>query len=315
MKPSQTHRPGFSLIEVLTSMTVLGLLMLVLSQIVSGAFAAWTRGRGNMEKFQQARAAMQTLHDTLTHAVLSPHLEYRHDPAAPTIPVAYEANSALRFRTGEAANLFAASPSLTLKGHGVVFAATLGRDTLGQIEGPRAALNECGFFVAHGDDRRWLPATAAGLKPRSRFRLYHSCQPASEFSAYHSWHDPLAPLSTESARPVAENIALLVLAPMTDENTLAGSGSYDSAQHRHELPALLRVIMLALDERSAQRVEEAGLSARLIPQGLFRDPSTPANIDADLERLRRHLDQSLNVPVDYHLFDQLIALPPCQWNG
>jgi len=317
MKLIQPHRHGFSLIEVLTSMAVLGLLMLLLSQIVSGTFSAWTRGRSQLEKFEQARAAMQTLQDRLADAVLTPYLEYQFDPAAPTIPVAYEPQSALRFRVAPAAELFTAGPELSMSGHGVSFTAMLGHEDFALRSRPSLALNACGFFVAHGEDLRGLPSApaAAGLKPRQRFRLYHTCQPASQFAAYSEWHDPLQPWSSESAHPIAENIALLVLVPMTDEETLVGGDTYDSSQHRHELPALLRVILLALDDRSAQRVEDAQLRTQLIPEGLFRDLTTPAEVTADLERLRQHLDQSLGLPIDYQIMDQLIALPPCQWNG
>ncbi len=317
MKRFSSQRNGFSLIELLTAMTVLGVLMLALSQIVSGAFTTWMRGRSHIDKFQQARAAMQTLQDTLSQAVLSPHLEYQYDPAALTIPVAYRAESELRFRTGEAANLFIAPPDLRLEGQGVLFAAALGRDTSGQRQGPRAALNTCGFFTGYGSDDRWLPGSAitAGLAPRRRHRLFLVCQPVSEFPVYGEFYDPQAPAPAKPAHPVAENIALLLLLPMRDETTLAGGEPYDSAQHQHELPSLLRVIMLALDERSAQRLEASGESQRLIPASLFHRLDTAAVIENDLDRLRRHLDQSLSVPVDYQILDQLIPLPASRWNG
>lgn len=318
---------GFSLVELLVSMAVLSLLLTLMGRVMDGSTRAWKQGRNKVARFAEARQAFETIQHRLSQATLATTWTYRQDPSAPTIPLEFVPSSNLFFRSGQAADLFAGGPSGTMHGHGVLFAAPIGWDVTPGRERFRGLLNLCGFFVSHGpDDDIPNAAQNAGVTSRQRFRLFEMCQPASELTfadtSAESVSSP-APVSAARAKPLAGNIILLVISPMGTERPDAQTNApflspdyrYDSAANNHELPASVRVVLVAIDEESAERVRSAGRESGLLPQKLFTHAAGSADLDRDLEDLRQHLDHGVGVRVAYQIFDATIALPASRWNA
>jgi uncharacterized protein (TIGR02599 family) len=130
-------------------------------------------------------------------------------------------------------------------------------------------------------------------------------------------------VNAERAKQLAENIILLVIAPLATENPESTANphyigsrlEYDSAANGHELPAALRLVLVAIDEGSAERLRNAGREGRLLPHDVFKHAAGSADLDRDLETLRRHLDHGVGVRVAYQIFDATISLPASRWNA
>ncbi len=125
---------------------------------------------------------------------------------------------------------------------------------------------------------------------------------------------PTVPIADAPVRVLAENIIALVLLPELSPHDadaatdpIAPHFQYDSragditSRTKHQLPPLLRVVMVAIDEPSAARLNPPGSTtppAVLSILGtLFRDASS---LDDDLGKLSTVLN---NNNINYRIFD------------
>jgi prepilin-type N-terminal cleavage/methylation domain-containing protein len=66
--------PGFTLVEILVAIAVLGLLVLILAQIFGTMNSVWLYGQGKVNNFTKARAMLNMLENDFRAAVLRPDL-------------------------------------------------------------------------------------------------------------------------------------------------------------------------------------------------------------------------------------------------
>jgi uncharacterized protein (TIGR02599 family) len=211
MSPSRTYCPrladlekswhtkrqlaGFTLVELMVSVTVLVILMLVVSNFVGLVQRTWVRTNSNVSQFREARTAFDILTRTLSQATLN---TYWHSPTLTTTFTdvigetsntanSYVRQSELQFISGPTVGganaLFASGAPQDYPGHGVFFQAPLGITNLvPNTTGGTVVANTqnmvnllCGrgYFVAWGDDQNFRPAflNQKGLPPRFRLRL------------------------------------------------------------------------------------------------------------------------------------------------
>lgn len=71
---------AFTLVELLTAMTVLGLIVLLVAQVAAGARRAWVGGERRTEVYQNGRAILELVARELRQAVISPRLQFIQDP-------------------------------------------------------------------------------------------------------------------------------------------------------------------------------------------------------------------------------------------
>jgi uncharacterized protein (TIGR02599 family) len=157
-------------------------------------------------------------------------------------------------------------------------------------------LNVIGYYIEFGSDADYLPAPTTGsAKPRYRYRLMEVLQPAERNLIYEStceldgssglpvythdlrWIKALN-LNQASAtkNPLAENILILALLPKLSPlqgsggaaNTLSQDFSYDSRDWekpsggplhplwRNQLPPIMELVMICVDEPSALKMEK-----------------------------------------------------------
>ena len=64
------ERAGFTLVELLVSMTIVALLVVFLGQMIGQATNTWTRGEGNKERLQNVRAVTDFIGNELSAALL-----------------------------------------------------------------------------------------------------------------------------------------------------------------------------------------------------------------------------------------------------
>jgi uncharacterized protein (TIGR02599 family) len=227
-------------------------------------------------------------------------------------------------------------------------------------------LNACGYYVEFNTDKPSYPgflSSSITVQERYRYRLMEFLQPteanaiysipytsATTSSQYNRWFEnPLpisigqvnAPSSSAPYHVLAENIVALIISPelTSSDQSIAPNYTYDSRAgtittvSHHQLPPLLRVVMVAIDEPSAVRLNPNGNSTppsfiSSLFQGagaLFQTPYKPAynsaspvsnpppnNLDIDLNTLTQALIAN---KVNYRIFDSDIAIRGAKWSA
>jgi len=315
------------------------ILMVVLAGMVGLTSRSWSGTRGKISQFQQARASFDALTSRLSEATLNPVLDYvdaggdfREAGDRDFKPERYVRRSDLRFLSGP--GLTGRTGSTT---HAVFFQSPQGiSDVLGGLD---RMLNTCGFFIELGDDAAWLPSILPASQAKTRFRLLQLVEPTEKLSVYSgggtSWfQDSLGTGSGVST--VAENVVALVLLPKLSESDQAAGGFddaslapnylYDSTVARAEsalnssnqLPPVVFVLMVAIDEASAARmtpVQQSELKTLLdglfLAAGSASDRSRPG-LAKDLATLGEFLASR---GIAYQVFQSNIALKSAKWSS
>lgn len=337
---------------MLVAFAVLVLIMAMLIVLTGSTGRLWRNTTARIEAFQNARAAYQTLTLRLSQATLNTYLDY-YDAggnvltsanSASFVPVAYGRNSDLHFICGPAAQLLPDQDAATHPGDAVFFQAPLG-----YVSGADAlpdALNACGYYVDFNTDQTSLPAFLNGLvPPRWRYRLVEFLQPAESLAIYtmpaaggfpadaqwfRSFLPPNLAFDQAPLHVLAENVIVLVVLPQLSSldhgAELAPAYGYDSRAGarpatvdavqpaaQHQLPPLLRVVMVCLDETSALRLGPPGASTPppLVAEALNGRFQVAGELDNDLAALTAQLDGG---KVTYHVFDTLIAIRGAKWS-
>lgn len=345
MIPGLSSRRGkaFTLLELLVALGVLSVLVVLIFQLTDQLSRVWSMSQAKIEVFRDARAAYSTLTQRLRQATLNPHWDY-DDPNAPR---KYQRKSNLHFVSGPAGNLL---PPGKYSGHAVFFTAPLGKTAekpeLGRLSN---MLNGCGIFVEYAQEAE-LPDFLAGSGDRKwRYRLRHFVEPSEKsvvqeaapgggWTASNSvgWFRNYFTTGDPPVHDLAENIILLLVLPLLPAREDAGAClapgfSYNSrlaedfttnppsngapaytGNTLHQLPPLLRIVMVAIDEKSASRLDPGNSSQPpdLVPAGLFQDP---ARLDDDLNELSEALDRHPQ-KIAYRIFDSTIALRGAKWS-
>jgi len=184
-------------------------------------------------------------------------------------------------------------------------------------------LNAMGYFVEFGDDD-----TAPGfILPQThcwRWRLKQVLQPAESLQIFATttssdWIQQVVPPGA-SLPVLAENVMLLIVLPERAANdsgpALAPAFSYDSRDTGnlltlHQLPPRLRLVLVAMDPISAQRLASQNGSnpPQLVSAGLFQQA---AQLDTDLATL----DNTLTAQnIDHRIFQREILLSTSAWSN
>ena len=257
------------------------------------------------------------------------------------IPAYYGRTSDLHFLSGNANALLGGT---THPGHGVFFFAALGyTGTSSSISDLPNLLVPCGDYLEWGDDRAYQPTFLrnAGFPSHYRLRLIENTQPSQDFHGYPAFTD-VDPnndrdwvngsdgmLKKGNAHVLAENIIALVIRPevpqqdaqslglpgpealttdyLYDTRSVAGQtrSTPTSAVQFAQLPPMLRIVMVAVDEASAARlIQGSALPAAFDTSALFRDP-TETQYQADLASVEKQL---VGARVRFRFFAQVIAL-------
>jgi len=319
---------GFTLIELLTAIALTIVILALLTQMIAATSAQWKRSNEGTKAFESARAAFDVLTRNLSQATLGTFYEYYDSQRIPYplaanagpgqtnlsqvfVPSDYGRYSYLHFVTGT--NLV--PDQIT---HSAFFQAPLDFVGTGSAESAAGQLNAIGYYVAFTNDLAQRPAHLPPGVPqvRNRFRLMECLQPTDELEVYRLTNRQWISNSLTEVRPFAENILCLVLWPKNPSTTslIAPGFGYDSRTNwaagitqpvqMHQLPPVVKVMMVAIDESSARRLD----GSTNFTENLFRDPDA---YDADRGTLESRLIQA---NITYKIFQTEIPIRAAKWS-
>jgi uncharacterized protein (TIGR02599 family) len=324
----QARDLGFTLVELIVGMAVLLLILGTLAQFMSNVDQAWKSA--STDPFIEAQDAFETVAQNLAGATLAPYQDYADSNGAFRTSVSFVPDhlarrSDLAFVCGPCAGangLLSSSGHIT-SGSGVFFVAPNGYSQSTSYSGMERLLNAMGYFVEFGDDLSAPPFVL--LQSHSwRWRLKQILQPAESLQIFTNntsaaWLQGIVPSGT-FIPILADNVITLVVLPERAANDsgpeLAPAFSYDSrdtsnALTLHQLPSRVRLVLVAIDETSAQRLaaQNGSNPPQLVSGTLFQQADL---LDSDLTAL----DNSLTVQkIGHRLFQREILLPSSSWSN
>lgn len=340
---------AFSLLELLVSITVLALILVLMTSIISSTSKIWRSTSVKIQSFQGARAALDSVSRSVSQATLAPYWDYfdkngdktplwdASQPYASVNPTAqYGRFSDLHFVSGSGKAL----TDLDSNSHAIFFQAPLGYSTNVSSQNLKGVLNSVGYYIEYGSDADWLPNIEALKKnAKSRYRLMEMLQPSESLNVYtnSSSVDPAYWIKNNNRlinnrRILAENIIAMIIHPKlsTGENnsSLTGIGasySFNSRDgkladpKRHQLPPMVGLTLVAIDEDSAARLDregvlkptiESALNGKFISPGIDAD-GYPQNLFKDLSDLKSFLDEKR---IGYRIFSTDIGIRAAKWS-
>jgi uncharacterized protein (TIGR02599 family) len=344
MKSLQDRQQGFSLVEILISLSLLAVVSLILVSIVNSTGSAWRYASSKVEQFRSAQTAFEAITRRLSQATLNTSWGYEYpgnDTTKP--PTRYSRQSDLRFIAGNAESLVA-SASPRRPTHAAFFQAPLGYvNEAKDFGGLDNLLNTIGYYVEFNREVRppFMDSMSATIPQRYRYRLMELIEPSNELTIYsktsstagydgtkyqgHEWFT--APLNQPSApaHVLSENVIALIIQPKLSKlddptgNALAPQYSYDSTlvnagdpkiNPKNQLPPVVQVTLVAIDEKSAKRIANGESKPEFdsLLNSLFVDA---ANYDADVETLQKALTGKR---INFRIFTSTVSLRGAKWS-
>ncbi len=323
--PSPAATAAFSLVELMVSVGILSLLMVLVFSMLDETQKTWSRAKGMVTSFKDARDGFEAMNRNVSQATLNTYIGYDMSGPNANIPKKFARKSELHFVCGPASQLLENSEGRTRLTHAIFFQAPLGyqtfetksrsssrKDLYGELD---SLLNGWGYYVEYSSDRTDRPGFLSSLNPpvaeRHRFRLMEFRQPAEATTIYQYKLEDTRPTQDEkiwewfrsrkfgidhpanndpqggagdirTTRALADNIIALIISPRLAESDVAASEDntsafrfrnptdiapdylYDSRRFhsenddratysRHQIPPVLRVTMIAIDEIDAVR--------------------------------------------------------------
>ena len=334
---------GFTLLEILVAMALLVLLFGMLLKMTEATSRIWRTAATQATPFREAREAFDSITAQLGQVTLQPYWDYEMNG---DIPSRYVTQSDLHFLMGHTSDILGTNKAIH-PAHGVFFQKTGGEDQAG---GPlKNLLETAGFFVETGDCADYVPTPMKAylkLSGKSRMRLvevlgmpkdsmiYGATKPGSTTYST-SWidalnvKDPAARGAKFAKRIAADNVILLVLRarlPEQEDSTgdsLSPNYSYDSRlwekqpgaalaeKTRNQLPPIIDVVLVAIDEASAERLSATG---RMNPEALgLGDLFLKADNDSLEKDLKTLEKQLLDFKLTYRVFRASVRVSNARW--
>jgi len=342
----RTRAGAFTLLELLVACAVFILLLALLLSIIGQTSRLVGRSTQSVSAFQEARTAFELMTRSLSQATLNTYWDYLDangayrtpDNASTFQPTNYGRNSDLHFLLGDAGSVsgsgYTSLPGTVGTGQAVVFQLPSGRSANSQYKNLEQLLNACGYFIEYGD-RVALPAPFPSGESKYRFRLMQAIQPAESLEVFktktgNSWIQGLS----QQALPVADNIIYALIWPrrspsddpggkeLTDLSPSKGfafdsrpdsaaASKWPQPDNVHQLPPVLQITLVALDEVTAARVCRSSTPPSEITslfQGIFQSPSQN-QFEEDLKTLERRMGEK---GYGFRIFTTTIPLKECK---
>lgn len=316
---------GFTLLEVLAASAVFAVMLVITLSALGYVSLVWRNSASKIETFQAARSAFDLMTRNLSQAVLNTYLDYDDE----NHPTRYLRMSDLRFVSGPAGGTF---PGSADTGQALFFQVpgnhTAKTSIFGGLE---SLLNTCGYFVAFSEDPMKPPHLSGNGK--YRFRLMQLLVPTENNRIFltagpldYGWFVDYAKAGDfgSNVLPVADNVIALVVEPADpDPNSavLAPDYTYNTgidgigADERqivtaHQLPPTIKVTMVAIDEASAQRLEQGQTPPDFLVTALKGKFQKAEKYEQDLSDLKLAL---AGRNIQYRVFSSAVPIRESKW--
>jgi len=319
---------AFTLVEMLVAIAVTSMIVVLLLVLIQSTSDTWRRNTDRSKAFSAARAAFESMTRTIAASTLNTYPDYynteRITRAAGDLtfrPDVYGRRSDLHFVTGN--NLVNDQ-----RGGGIFFTAPFDFDPSTTNPATSGQLNGIGYFVRFTNDPS-LPDFITNNPPR--YRLFQFLQSTASLKVMNAnfpnnaWFTSDVNVSSNTY-PLAANIVAFAVLPKLSErentnlDSLTPDFSYDSRTpwtgtrqptNMHQLPPVVRVVMVALDETSATRLQN-GSSAPALgfdPATVF---DTAANLEASLDTIAARLTEK---NLKFRIFRADIPIRAAKWSA
>lgn len=326
---------GFSLLEILVSLAILGVMMAAAATMVSQTQNIWTSSWSRASQFRDARLAFELVTRNLSQSTLNTYWDYVKD--SNSLPVDYQRQSELHFFTAPIQEVISGHPAGT---HGVFFQAILGYSQEESFQQLDTLLNGRGYYIDFNEDDflrpNFLSSTDRQPEPRWRYRLMEYVPPSENNLVYfanldarrngtsmEAWFSE--DLLDRYSRPVVENVVAMIISPQKspdaessadDVYSIAPSYRYDSRDSSNTdthnlLPPLVRVTLVVLSEPSASRLQEQygeEAPADLLDPEWFR---VARDYEEDLAELEEEFQKR---DLQYRVFSTTVAIRSAKWS-
>jgi len=350
-KGLQAHE-GFTIAELLVASAILSLLVVLLLNMVTQTSKTWRTTSGKIEEFRDARDAFDTITRRLSQATLNTYLDY-DNPTNPTSymrqselrflsgPTATILGSLTLPNSTPAMSVFFQAPNgFSTNSSNSILQNAL--NTWGYFLEYSSDSNSRPSFLPIGAP----PA-------RYRYRLMELMEPTENLSIYNytsgnrsytnvDWvSNSMTLASNRPAHVLAENVIAFIILPKlspTDISTwnalgsnysaasLAPAYNYDSSYNlnsntpvdpnldtHNQLPPVIQVTMVAVDETSAVRFSNAYANlTNASPQGYGNLFQSASNLPSDLTTLGSILAAK---GMNYRIFTTDVMIKGAKWSG
>ncbi len=327
---SANKRSGFTLVEALAAGVVFLLILGLTLLLTSNLTRVTSRSTASLAAFQEARTAFETMSRILAQAVLNTYWDY--DNAAH--PEHYLRASELHFVLGPAPTITGIAETA---GAAIFCQAPLSFSGNASLKAQPNLLNALGFYVRFSESED-LPEFLDG-KETAAWRLWMWLEPAENLGVYALYNghpqagSDLSWFQGGLSRPeenhvLANNVILLLIrAGYLDKdgkwreryiyNSRGGAGGTGASPQDveiHQLPPVLSVTLVAIDQSAADRLRgKAGGIYRLVRSDQFQDVG---EYGEDLRELQDFLNGSpLGAgPVQYRVFETVVNPTSAKWS-
>lgn len=335
MNPASKRSAGFTLVELMVSVSLIALVALILVAMTNSTVSTWKYTTGRIEQFRGANSAFESITRNLSQATLNTYWDYNN----PNAPSKYLRQSDLRFITGKTEKL--AGTAIRRPTQAIFFQAPLGFvDKPADFSGLDNLINTWGYYVEFRDDALTRPSfISPTLVPaRHRYRLMELMQPSNSLSVYSytsgvpnytgkTWFTNAMVANPSPAHVLSENVIALVLMPRLSKKeetatgkTLSADYTYDSTvtgtdpdiNPKNQLPPIVQVTVVAIDEASATRIAN-GASRPSFDASLDSLFLKTDQFDADIATLQDTLQKS-TPPINYRVFTSSVSIRGAKWS-
>lgn len=327
---SLTFRPsacrGFTLVELLVAMVISLFIMGIVLSVATQASSLWISSTAKLEAFQGARTAFDLITRNLSQATLNSYMGYDSS----SNPSRYLRLSDLRFFCGNAASIGtpAQVPGIANTGQGVFFMAPSSYTAnVASYGGMESLLNVCGFYVSYCQNST-VPSYVPSSANPYRYRLMELLVPTETansvyLAAGNAWFSAF----TSYSIPVADDVVALIIRPedpsaspptdltsntYTYDSTASALTSNPQVVTANQLPPVVLVTMVAVDEKSAKEMNSGATQPTVISSLLSGKFIKPSNFSSDLQNLETALDGA-KPKIAYRVFSSTVSIREAKW--
>jgi uncharacterized protein (TIGR02599 family) len=320
---------GFTILELLVAMAILAIMVVLMLGVLQSTSDAWRRNTERSKAFASSRAAFESMTRSISAATLNTYQDYydanrsnRPSGSLTFVPAVYGRRSDLHFTTGT--NLVTAQ-----KGGAIFMTVPFDYESNNTNDYSSGQLNGIGYFVRFTTNS----LAPSGVSNAYRYRLMQFLQPTEQLMVMNTtntaWFTNNVNANT-NIFPIADNVvAFVVLPQLSDRENASGSAlssdfRYDTRMtwptsaanqptNMHQLPPVVQVIMVVLDESSAKRIEsgstEPTAELGFNPSSVFTGTSS-SNLETSLKTISDALSAKR---LNYRIFRSEIPIRSAKW--